>query len=541
MAMYVNAEQDRWARQNARANGQQAPQPTSNYTGTAAPPVVSQGGGAQQPQDQAAMKRRQMATRANGGGGAPPPVVAAPPQRPAQVGPNQVRDRAFAQSEQSYRSGAQHNPNRPGLMKPGTGVVGGGTGKPPAGAAIRTGSVPGMSGPAATQPTLTSALPIGWSAPNQQSVIPTGMQYSGPQLAGPPGSNPTDGMSVLGPSGQPMSEGGAGTAGPGYNDVQTRRDSQTPLQWAEQAYQNWSQNAQDNAAGNEENNATYTGAQGSYTPSDNPEEAGTYSGSSKEADATAAAGQGDAALERELNRLYPNLSEDGQPFTLNDYQGSFVLPEGFFGGNGILPNPNPNGNESPATDLATWLATMIGEPFGAAATTLNKYGRQTKDAYMDNWSDLAPLFDVGKELMDPTKLAQYEDAARARMTTSVGNERDAANRRLMGQAGRGGAIGTGAQTGVGNAAMRAMMEGEQRLIEDSFRRKMASQQLGAGIYGDATRAKYGALEGGDISPGELAGLVIPPVIDAAGNIMEGVGGSMGDGPGLFPFLKLFGG
>ena len=28
MAMYVNAEQDRWARQNARANGTQATQPT---------------------------------------------------------------------------------------------------------------------------------------------------------------------------------------------------------------------------------------------------------------------------------------------------------------------------------------------------------------------------------------------------------------------------------------------------------------------------------------------------------------------------------
>ena len=515
MAMYVNAEQDRWARQNARANGTQAPQPTSNYTGTAAPPVVSQGGGAQQPQDQAAMKRRQMATRANGGGGAPGPVVAAPPQRPAHVGPNQVRDRAFAQSEQSYRSGAQHNPNRPGLMKPGTGVVGGGTGKPPAGAAIRTGSVPGMSGPAAAQPTLTSALPIGWSAPNQQAVIPTGMQYAGPQLAGVPGSNPTDGMSVLGPSGQPMSEGGAGTAGPGYNDVQTRRDSQTPLQWAEQAYQNWSQNAQDNAAGDANEQATYTGA----------------TGTDNEADASAAAGQGDAALEAELNSQY--VPGD---FTLDRYdRRTDTLPGGGGGGGG------GGGNESPATDFAKWLATMIGEPFGAAATVLNKYGRETKDAYMDNWSDLAPLFDVGKELMDPTKLAQYEDAARARMTTSVGNERDAANRRLMGQAGRGGAIGTGAQTGVSNAAMRAMMEGEQRLIEDSFRRKMASQQLGAGIYGDATRAKYGALEGGDISPGELAGLVIPPVIDAAGNIMEGVGGSMGDGPGLFPFLKLFGG
>ena len=125
----------------------------------------------------------------------------------------------------------------------------------------------------------------------------------------------------------------------------------------------------------------------------------------------------------------------------------------------------------------------------------------------------------------------------ASSTTSVGNERDAANRRLMGQAGRGGAIGTGAQTGVGNAAMRAMMEGEQRLIEDSFRRKMASQQLGAGIYGDATRAKYGALEGGDISPGELAGLVIPPMIDAFGNILEGTGEMMGSGPGFIPFLS----
>lgn len=500
MAMYVNAEQDRWARQNARANGQQAPQPTSNYTGTAAPPVVSQGGGAQQPQDQAAMKRRQMATRANGGGGAPPPVVAAPPQRPAQVGPNQVRDRAFAQSEQSYRSGAQHNPNRPGLMKPGTGVVGGGTGKPPAGAAIRTGSVPGMSGPAATQPTLTSALPIGWSAPNQQAVIPTGMQYAGPELAGPPGSNPTDGMSVLGPSGQPMSEGGAGTAGPGYNDVQTRQDSFAPGSLADLegggVQQVWDAIIgviADNA--NNSQRAAEDGP-GGYTVGD-------------------AANDNAGAATQEWHNL------------------GYAPP--------TLTTDPGNGNESPATDLATWLATMIGEPFGAAATKLNQYGRQTKDAYMDNWSDLAPLFAVGKELMDPTKLAQYEDAARARMTTSVGNERDAANRRLMGQAGRGGAIGTGAQTGVGNAAMRAMMEGEQRLIEDSFRRKMASQQLGAGIYGDATRAKYGALEGGDISPGELAGLVIPPMIDAAGNVMEGVGSSMGDGPGLFPFLKLFGG
>lgn len=500
MAMYVNAEQDRWARQNARANGTQAPQPTSNYTGTAAPPVVSQGGGAQQPQDQAALKRRAMATRANGGGGAPGPVVAAPPQRPAQVGPNQVRDRAFAQSEQSYRSGAQHNPNRPGLMKPGTGVVGGGTGKPPAGAAIRTGSVPGMSGPAAAQPTLATALPIGWSAPNQQAVIPTGMQYAGPELAGAPGSNPTDGMSVLGAATQPMSEGGAGTAGPGYNDVQTRQDSYAPGSLAnlegggvQQVWDAITGVIADNA--NNSQRAAEDGP-GGYTVAD------------------AANDNAGAATQEWDNVGYapPTLTAD----------------------------PG-NGNESPATDFATWMATMLGEPFGAAATKLNEYGRKTKDAYYDNFADLQPMQDIGLQLMDDRYLSKYEDAARNRLNTSVGNERDAANRRLMGQAGRGGGMGTGAQTGVSNAAMRAMMEGEQRLLEDSFRRKMASQQLGAGIYGDATRAKYGALEGGDISPGELAGLIIPPALDAFGNIVEGVGGTMGDGPGLFPFLKLFGG
>ena len=406
MAMYVNAEQDRWARQNARANGQQATQPASNYTGVTPPPADGPPGSTPGPRDPDATKRAGAGARYTGQAAPKVYTKAAQPTttpvngagvrtgtprdpraafRPTGGVPinsaqqPQVRDRAFSMGEQQYRAGPV-SPLQSARSRFGAGnEVVTTVGKPAKTSVrtepVRTGSVPGMSGPAAAQPTLTSALPVGWSAPNQQSTIPTGMQYSGPQLAGPPGSNPTDGMSVLGPSGQPMSEGGAGTAGPGYNDVQTRRDSQTPLQWAEQAYQNWSQNAQDNAAGNEENNATYTGAQGSYTPSDNPEEAGTYSGSSKEADATAAAGQGDAALERELNRLYPNLSEDGQPFTLNDYQGSFVLPEGFFGGNGILPNPNPNGNESPATDLATWLATMIGEPFGAAATKLNKYGR----------------------------------------------------------------------------------------------------------------------------------------------------------------------
>lgn len=415
------------------------------------------------------------------------PTIA--PTQPAPRAQPQVRDRAFSMSEQQYRQGGA--PTQQAVLTPAPAAIG---------------TTVTMAGPYANQPDLAGML-NNISSTSQAAMKPGGnMAFGGAMPAYTPTgqeTNPVAGMSVLGAD-VPTQQGGAGT-------VQTRVDAQTPWEIAQQMYQEWNQNAQDNAAGDANENATYTGA----------------TGTQNEADASAAAAQGDAALEAELNSQY--VPGD---FSLANYSDTPEMPGPPGAGGG-------GGNQSPFTSFAEWLATMIGEPFGAAATKLNEYGRKTKDAYYNDWEDLAPLQTLGKDLMDPSKIGMYEDSARARMQTSIGQERDQAARDLMGQAGRGGAIGTGRETGINNAALRAMMEGEQRLLEDSFRRKLASQQLGAGIYGDAQRAKYGALEGGDISPGELAGIVIPAAMDMGGAAMEAIGGGMGGGPGPFPFFDLF--
>lgn len=504
MAIYATSSQfggaaapkkQQTAEEQARAymqqQGQAAPQ-QGNYAGGSAASRDQTRAGAQPPPRTSILGAGAAAgPRTQGTGSKPVRTGQAMPGRPTvvptQPGPRvqvqpQVRDRAFSQGEQAYRQGGAPM------------AVANLQAAPPNLTGVAVG---GVSGPAA-QPNLTGQLPTDWGTPaGQTGSVPKGMAFAGALPAYTPGT------------------------------VQTRVDAQTPptpptpWDYVRDAYNQWNQNAQDNAAGNQENNATYTGAR-----------SGTGDGNENRAEDAAA--QGDAALEAELRAMYPVLDESR--WTLDDYNGTVVTPDVPGGGGG------GGGDDSPLSDPARWLARLLGEPFGEATKVLNKYGKEAVADYYDNWSDLDPLRTTGKDLMDPTKLQQYEDAARARMQASIGNERDAAARQLLGQAGRGGAIGSGRETGINNAAMRAMMEGEQRLLEDSFRRKLASQQLGAGIYGDATRAKYGTMEDTYISPGELAGIVIPAAADMFGAGMEGLGGAMGDGPGPLPFLKLlFGG
>lgn len=443
--------------------------------------------------------------------------------RPTQPTPRaqpQVRDRAFNMSEQAYRAGGMPQNNAVLTAAPlGTTVT--------------------MAGPNANQAGLANMLPVG-ALNNVTSTNSTGKsafpaQFTGSLPAYTPGGNPVAGMSVLGGGngGKGMSEGGAGTAG----KVQTRRyayiagtGATNPDAAADQAVTDDKAFGQNGGWGStiredprlgwwEDQSGFDFGRDGltiysdydPITPSDMADQ--------------------DADIARGIGR---GIADGPGGTTVAGEIGR----EAF--GRDVDPNGGNNGgNQSPFTSFAEWLATMIGEPFGAAATKLNEYGRKTKDAYYNDWEDLAPLQDVGLQLMDPRYTEAYENAARNRMQTSIGQERDQAARDLMGQAGRGGAIGTGRETGINNAAMRAMMEGEQRLLEDSFRRKLASQQLGAGIYGDAQRAKYGALEGGDISPGELAGIVIPAAMDMGGSALEALGGAAGGGPGPIPFLDLF--
>lgn len=486
-------DQNAQARDYLRQQGQAAPQ-QNNYAGSrvrekpvaAGTPMpqrtqITHGGQPTQAGSTRNKPVRQGVMNPAGGLGRP-----ATPTNPGPVVQQQpqVRDRAFSMSEQQYRQGGA--PTQVAQLAPAPAAIG---------------TTVTMAGPGANQPNLAGMLGVGALNNITNTNQAAGLIGSANMAVGTPlpaysptgqETNPVAGLSVLGPN-APTEQGGAGTAGDTYDQVQTRIDSQwspiTPKEMIDQ----------DADAARRAWGAIKDGPGGKTVV-------------------------GEVADEMGLTR--DDVAQFGSQIT-DPSNWHDVL------------NPPDDGNQSPFTSFAEWMATMIGEPFGAAATKLNEYGRQTKDAYYKNWEDLAPLQDVGLQLMDPRYTEAYENAARARMQTSIGQERDQAARDLMGQAGRGGAIGTGRETGINNAALRAMMEGEQRLLEDSFRRKLASQQLGAGIYGDAQRAKYGALEGGDISPGELAGVVLPFAADVIGSGAEALGGAMGDGPGFLPFFDLF--
>ena len=89
-----------------------------------------------------------------------------------------------------------------------------------------------------------------------------------------------------------------------------------------------------------------------------------------------------------------------------------------------------------------------------------------------------------------------------------------------------GRVGSGAQTGIYNAADRAQVEGQQKLAQDAFQRDMAAKQLGAGIYGDATRMKYGVMNDAYTSPGQMASLIIPAIAQLGGSAMEAGGDAL---------------
>lgn len=192
------------------------------------------------------------------------------------------------------------------------------------------------------------------------------------------------------------------------------------------------------------------------------------------------------------------------------------------GGVGGIPAPDPSrwpgGGPSnhPLQDAGYGAGRLAGAFPAGMAQALNEYGKQDLNSYFDNFQDTQNIYNAGQGLLDPASQAAADAAERQQLQTQIASERDDSMRRLQGQAGRGGAMGTGAQTGVMNSALRAQAEGSNKLAQDQYQRMMGRTQLGGSLMSDATRQKYGIMNDAYTSPGQLAALLMqagPQMLD----------------------------
>lgn len=179
--------------------------------------------------------------------------------------------------------------------------------------------------------------------------------------------------------------------------------------------------------------------------------------------------------------------------------------QGFIGGG--ISSMNQGGNSMLGGMGYDAGRTASAFPSGFAAG-LNESGLDTLNQYYNNFSDIQGLKNQGNALMDPAQQAAADAAERATMQAGINTQRDDALRMLMAQKGRGGAMGTGASTGILNSALRAQALGEQNLAQDQYQRMLGRTQLGGNMISDYGRQKYGIMNDQYVSPGEVAAMLL---------------------------------
>ena len=169
--------------------------------------------------------------------------------------------------------------------------------------------------------------------------------------------------------------------------------------------------------------------------------------------------------------------------------------------------PPPAGSyqqgQAQASTSGDWSKYGTGGNIAVRADPISTIANDMSQADMDRFKALFPEFNTAnKEALDQLRQSvtdingfggqAAEDAARAQMNTSVNSQRDAALRSMMAQQSRGGALGEGGDTGVANAAMQAMQQGERGLTQDAFGREAQRQ----GMLGNARGNLAQSLTGG---------------------------------------------
>lgn len=142
------------------------------------------------------------------------------------------------------------------------------------------------------------------------------------------------------------------------------------------------------------------------------------------------------------------------------------------------------------------------------AEALNEYTKRGLGEYYDDWQDIQKMREQGESLMDPAQQAAADAAERAAMQAGINAQRDEQLRMLMGQRGRGGLVGSGADVGLLNSALRAQALGEQQLAQDQYQRMLGRTQLGGQLISDYGRQKYGLMSDAYASPGEIAAMLL---------------------------------
>lgn len=395
-------------------------------------------------------------------------------QRPPQQGPvpGQVQNRAFA------------NWNEPGSAYGPAKTTWTG---PPVQATIMEGAGTGYTG-----------------SPIQGYVLDTGRRQAGGRLYGaalPPQSDAgsragAEGPPMMGPATGQMSLSGA------INSAPTNRGFWNDLgQGVQNAFQQWTQSTQ---ADQETSGQSGSGAQAEPAQSRQltPEERQAAINNGLDPD--------DPAVIAMFNQQ--QQTRDGSTGDIyQDLQNDANYNQGIGG----IPTPNSNTRGTLAGAIAGEVQNAGYEAGRAAgafpagmAEALNEYTKRGLGEYYDDWQDIQKMREQGESLMDPAQQAAADAAERAAMQAGINAQRDEQLRMLMGQRGRGGLVGSGADVGLLNSALRAQALGEQQLAQDQYQRMLGRTQLGGQLISDYGRQKYGLMSDAYASPGEIAAMLL---------------------------------
>jgi len=161
-------------------------------------------------------------------------------------------------------------------------------------------------------------------------------------------------------------------------------------------------------------------------------------------------------------------------------------------------------------DILGGLTKGIGEtflnPISSSMTEndialLDKYQGDSTNAYKD-------MLDASRGIMSPEARKAAEDAARKDLYAGVNTSKDADLRRLYAQAGRGGRMSAGGETGINQAAMDAISSGERGLAQDAFGRQLSATQTGLSGLGQGGRLLQDLRDQGITTNKEVAAMLL---------------------------------
>lgn len=177
------------------------------------------------------------------------------------------------------------------------------------------------------------------------------------------------------------------------------------------------------------------------------------------------------------------------------------------------------------TDLMKNAGSILGGAAGGLASGFNDQTRKDiPGAYNSRpgeFSDLEDNNQLAKNLMDPEVQAAQEKAGRDQLRSDVDYQTDRNLRMQASNAAAGGRMGGGSQQAAYDSANKTVEDGQRKLIQDAFARKLAAGQLGSQISSDRAKQIYDILGSERLKATDAAALMA----QVFGDVAQGAGGA----------------